>query len=132
MRHTGTMTYRTHTLTHTYRTSPLLKVLARFFSHAGSRLSLAHVLMSVFAILVLMYGISLYSIISNTVALQQVQKQTEALATEIEVLDGEYLKLSSTITPDTLSAYGLEAGEVSFFISRSNSLGRVALGGHEL
>jgi hypothetical protein len=126
---TATMTYRAH---HTAGTFPLLKVLARFLSHAGSRLHLAHILMTVASVLVLMYGISLYSIISNTVALQQTNRQSAALTTEIEALDTLYLTLSNKITPDTLASYGLEKGEVSFFIPRTQSLGRVALGGHEL
>jgi len=91
-----------------------------------------HVLMSVSVVVALLYSVSLYSVISNTVAIQRVHGQTQSLNTLVKELDTSYLKLSSKITPDTLHAYGLEEGQVSFFISRNGSIGRIALRGNEL
>ncbi len=82
-----------------------------------------------------MYAINLYGVISDTVALQQIQRAASALSADVSALDTTYLHLSSKITPDTLHSYGLQEGEVSFFISRSPvaaSGGRVAFSGNEL
>ncbi|MES2216389.1 MAG: hypothetical protein V4481_03765 [Patescibacteria group bacterium] len=108
------------------------KVIANAVSQSEFRMRAAQVLIATCAITGIFYAINLYSIISSTVALQHIGTESRALTSQIETLDGQYLKLSSTITPDTLATYGLQKGEVSFFISRSASLGRVAFGGHEL
>jgi len=55
-----------------------------------------------------------------------------SLAGTVQRLDSEYLELSSKVTPDNLKAYGFSQGQVSAYISRTSSLGSVALRGHEL
>ncbi len=130
MTNAHTMTYRgTRRSSHgaTYA-----KVAARTFSSADNRLKMAQGLIVICAILGLFYAINLYSIISHTVALQHINSSSRALTTEVETLDTQYLALSSKITPDTLKSYGLEKGEVTFFIPRSSSLGHSGVGGHEL
>jgi hypothetical protein len=81
---------------------------------------------------VLIYVFNVYRIIGNTVTLQKVQAQSVTMESDVQKLDSKYLELSSQITPDTLAAHGFTAGKVSAYIPRNASLGRVAIGGHEL
>jgi hypothetical protein len=113
-------------------TKTITQTAAHLFSQYEFRLRAAQVLMAICAFLAIMYAANLYSIISDTVALKQIKNQTLALNVSVEELDTQYLALSSKITPDTLDTYGLETGEVSYFISRTGTLGRVALNGREL
>jgi hypothetical protein len=76
------------------------------------------------------YGFSLYSLIENTVATQNVQKEISALNSDVQKLDTTYLELSSKVTPDSLKAFGLHQEKVSFFITRSN-IPSVAYVSHE-
>lgn len=109
----------------------MTKAIKNIFSQSEYRLRGTQAFMAVCAMLAIMYGSNLYSVISNTVALQHLNSQSQALTTDVEKLDSQYLNLSSKITPDTLNSYGLQKGEVSFFISRAASLGRVAIRGNE-
>ena len=81
---------------------------------------------------ILIYVVNVYRVITQTVALQKIQNQTAELSTDLERLDSQYLTLSADLTPDNLAAYDMKVGHVSQYISRSASLGRVAVGGHEL
>jgi len=81
---------------------------------------------------VLVYGFNIYSIVTHTVALREIEEQTATLANSVQILDTRYLEISGKITPDTLRAHGFSQGVVSEYISRAASLGRVAIGGHEL
>jgi hypothetical protein len=130
---THTLTYRTtiHRKSHS-RSSQVAHTAVRVLGNADNRLKMAQGLIVICTILGIFYAINLYSIISNTVALQHIGKETRALTSEVEALDTQYLKLSSKITPDALKTYGLGTGEVSFFIPRTSSLGSVATAGHEL
>lgn len=81
------------------------------------------------------YGYNLYSLVSKTVSINKIESKAAALASTINDLDSKYLKLSSEITPDALSQYGLEPGVVAVYITKqtaSASLGNLARGGHEL
>ena len=84
------------------------------------------------ALTALIYAVNLYRVISHTIALQQIEKQAVTLNTNIDTLDGKYLVLSKTITPDTLTSKGFDTGTVTAFISRTTSLGSAVLVGHEL
>ena len=85
-----------------------------------------------------LYAISLYHIISRTVALEHVHSQSAVLTSQVESLDSRYLELSSANPVNALAAYGLQAGQVTAYIPRSDStasaasLGTLAAGGHEL
>ena len=85
-----------------------------------------------------LYAISLYHIISRTVALEHVNSQSAVLTGQVEALDSRYLDLSSANPADALASYGLQAGQVAAYIPRSAgtasaaSLGTLAAGGHEL
>jgi hypothetical protein len=80
----------------------------------------------------MLYAVNIYKVISRTVALESVEKQIASLTTSVDGLDSQYLGLTSKISPDTLSDYGLSQGQVSVFISRTTSLGSVASRDHEL
>ena len=83
----------------------------------------------------ILYAFNLYALISRTVAIGQTEKQSAAISSVISALDGQYLKLTSAITPDTLAEHGLTSGQVSIYItrpSRTASIGDLASVGHEL
>lgn len=82
--------------------------------------------------LVIAYAASVYAVISHTVAIQKIQAAAVALGSTVDNLDSQYLQLSSSVTPESLSTYGFTQGKVSAYISRTPSLGSVARGGHEL
>ena len=105
---------RTYNITHEYRRQITTTLLA------------------VCVVLTLLYAVNLYQVISRTVSLQRVNAQVAALDVAVQALDTQYLGISSKITPDILRAYGFDQGQVSAFISRTASLGRVAMVGHEL
>lgn len=94
-------------------------------------LKLTYALLTVCAILMAVYVYNIFKVISNSVALEKVQKEMMALNSKVDSLDSQYLELSSAITPDNLNHYGLQQVKVSSYISRSASLG-IATGGHEL
>lgn len=86
--------------------------------------------MSLFAIL--SYASLVYVLISRTVALEKTQSETTALSSSVNKLDAEYIKLTGAITPDMVRAFGMKPGQVSVYITKTASLGSVALSGHEL
>ncbi len=98
----------------------------------GYRRQISLALMAASMVCALIYAANLYRVISHTLALRQVTAQTAILDTAISKLDTQYISISHTITPESLSARGFEQGKVSAFISRTASLGRIALAGHEL
>ena len=78
------------------------------------------------------YGINIYNAISRTIAAERISAQTDALGNSVNQLDAEYISLTDSASPATLSAYGMKPSAVSAFIPRTDSLGSVALSGHEL
>jgi hypothetical protein len=75
------------------------------------------------AFLVIIYAANVYTIIRNTVAIKQAESQVTVLSTKVDTLDKQYLELANKITPDALKGYGLAAGKVSSYISKTTSLG---------
>jgi hypothetical protein len=111
----------------------MTKAIAQTYTVANDhRAYITYALMGVCLFMMLAYAANLYSVISHTVALQKTEKSVTALSAAVDNLDADYIRISSRITPDTLSAHGFSQGHVSAFIPRSTSLGRVALGGYEL
>lgn len=111
----------------------MTKVLALTYSAAHEHQS--HIIRGVLiacAFLLALYAANVYAVISRTVALESIQKQTAALSTQVDSLDSQYLQLSSRANPDSLGQYGFTQGQVSAFISRTTSLGSVATRVHEL
>lgn len=110
----------TKALTHTYTVAK------------DHRLHITYAVFAACAALAIFYAVNLYTVISRTVALGQIQKQEATAAAAVASLNATYFQLSSAITPDTLRHYGMSQGHVSEFISRTASLGSVALRGNEL
>lgn len=70
-------------------------------------------------ILVFIYSLNLFKVISNTVALQKTESKMSELSSSVDELDTQYLSLSGNINPDNLDAYGMTKGTVSVYISKS-------------
>lgn len=68
--------------------------------------------------LVVLYSVSLFKVILNTVAVQQIESQMTILSSSVDQLDSEYLTLSGNINPDNLSDFGMTKGKVSMYISK--------------
>lgn len=98
----------------------------------GYRRQITLALLATSVMLVSVYAVNLYRVISHTIALQNIKVQVIALDGVVNKLDSQYITLSHTITPDAVAARGFDQGKVSAFISRTASLGRIALVGHEL
>ena len=96
------------------------------------RMRITVTLMAGCLVLAMLYGINIYHLVLRTVAMQETQSALVAKSHEVNSLASKYLTLSSALTPDTLSNYGLNAANVSQYISRTSSLSRVAMSGHEL
>lgn len=108
----------------------MTKAIASTYNKVHSyRTQISYILVMGCFIMVAIYAFNVYRVISNTVALQGVESQSVILEGNVEELDSKYLELSSQITPDTLSAHGFMPGKVSAYISRTASLGSVAVSG---
>ena len=111
----------------------MTKTIVKTYTVASEyRKQISYIILCACLVLVAYYAYSIYSVISRTVDLQKVQTEIAIVNKNIEGLDSKYLELSSQITPDGLGTFGFHEGKVSAYISRTVSLGRVALGGNEL
>lgn len=110
----------TRAIAHTYR---IVHEYRRYITSA---------LFAMCMFLIMSYAVNLYSLISHTIALQRINSEQMSLDSAVQALDTKYISVSRKITPDTLQEYGFKQGKVTAFISRTTSLGRVALAGHEL
>ena len=83
----------------------------------------------------LFYAMSLYSLVSRTIAMRQTERATASLSGDVSSLDSQYLKLMSSVTPDMMADHGLSEGTVSAYIKLSQSTASIpalARGGDEL
>jgi len=111
----------------------MTKAIAQTYTVAHEyRVQITTALLATCLVLVAIYGANVYMLISRTVALQQTESQINTLSSEVAKLDTQYLQISSAVTPASLKARGFEQGQASAYITRSASLGSVALSGHEL
>ncbi|MEA2715519.1 MAG: hypothetical protein QOG91_547 [Candidatus Parcubacteria bacterium] len=111
----------------------MIKAISQTYRFAQEyRRQITCVLVIACAVFAYVYAVNIYRVISHTVALEKIEKEAASLSGAVGLLDSEYLDLSSKITPDNLKAYGFSEGQVSAYISRTSSLGSVALRGHEL
>ncbi|MDE2037927.1 MAG: hypothetical protein KGI69_01725 [Patescibacteria group bacterium] len=114
----------------------MTKTIARTYDTAfENRSRITAILLSACLFMALFYAYDVYSVVSKTVALEKVSRQTTAVSGAISALDGSYIALLGSVTPDALGAYGLEAGQVAAYIPLSAptaSLGGLASAGHEL
>jgi hypothetical protein len=118
----------------------MTKAIAKTYDTINENMmKMTYVMLAACLLLVLIYVVNIFSVISKTVALQRVESQITAISSSVDNLDSQYLNLSGRITPDNLSAYGMTQGKVSAYIARSNgvelgfatNLNHVALGTHE-
>lgn len=108
------------------------KAIARTYNLASEYRSYITVtLMAGCIMAALFYGVNVYKLIARTVALQNVEHQTADLDVAVSNLESAYMNLSSTLTPDSVKTFGMTTGQVSVFIPRTSTLGRVAADGHE-
>lgn len=111
----------------------MTKAIAHTYTIAHEyRIQITSALFVTCMLLIVLYSINVYMVISRTVALQQTESQIASIGTAVASLDAQYLQLSGNITPIALKAHGFSQGQATSYIPRTPSFGRVALGGHEL
>ena len=111
----------------------MTKAIAHTYSIAHEyRIQITSALFATCALLVVLYAINVYVVISRTISLQQTESQVSAIGSQVAQLDAQYLTLSGDITPVALKSHGFNQGQASLYIPRTDSIGRIALGGHEL
>jgi hypothetical protein len=101
------------------------------FAHEYRKI-IASVLAAACLTALVFYGINVYGAISKTIAVQKTENEIVSLSAAVDALNSEYLGLSGAITQITMKSYGMTEGSPSAYISRTASLGRVAVTGHEL
>lgn len=92
-------------------------------------------LISACAIAALFYAVNLYRLVSNSIALRQIESRSVALTSSLGDMNARYLKIMSAITPDAVGKQGLVPAQVSLYITRPSataSIGNLAQRGHEL
>jgi len=77
------------------------------------RTNITAVFVVVCACVALMYAVNLYEVIARTVAVKKLNAQTAILSQSVESLDSQYLKLTSSLTPDVVAKHDLTPGHVS-------------------
>ncbi len=111
----------------------MTKALTLTYSAAQEyRTQIMYALVVTSVMLIGMYAFNVYRLISNTVALQQINSQTASLSSSVDQLDSAYLAASSVITPDHVAKYGMTQGSVTAYIPKSQSVSQVAMSGHDL
>jgi hypothetical protein len=71
----------------------------------------------------ILYAINVYSIVSRTVAMKDIESKAAKLQSSVQDLDAQYISLTNKITPDMARHYGLEESQVTAYIPRTPSLG---------
>lgn len=107
----------------------MTKAIAQTYTAAYSnRRTITIALMGMCLMAAAFYLANIYRVVSHGMAAQRVAEQIAATEASIRDLDGRYLSVSKSITPDVLRAHGFDKGEVTAFISRTASLGYVSSG----
>ena len=75
---------------------------------------------------ILFYAMNVYSVISYTVARQNIEARISEESIAINALDKQYTSLANVITPDRMGEYGLHDNIASIFISRVAIVGLVS------
>lgn len=111
----------------------MTKTIARTYWKTNEyRAYITYALLGMSAILVFLYALNIYSVVSKSVAVREITGNIAAISADVQELDGRYLELSNSITPEMLKSHGMSQGTVSAYISRTPVLGRVALRGNGL
>ncbi len=114
----------------------MMRVIAKTASEINDRRALLSLILLVAcAVTALFYIMNLYFLIDKTVAIKNIDDKISALNSDVVALDAEYLKVTSRITPEIISSYGLAQAKVSMYIKRpapTASAVNLASGSHEL
>ena len=111
----------------------MTKALAHTYTVAHEyRVQITSALLATCLLLVVVYGINVYVVISRTMALQQTERSIASVHSVVSELDANYLGLSGNITPATLSAHGFIQGHAESYIHKTASIGQANKGGNEL
>lgn len=114
----------------------MTKTIAKTYDIANeNRARITMVIFVMCAFLAVFYAFKVYSVVRQTLAIEQDSKEASSLSSSVSGLDSTYLGLIEQATPDALSSYGLKAGNVAAYIDRrapTASLGGLASAGHEL
>lgn len=111
----------------------MTKAIAQTYGAAMQhRRMIVMVLMAGVAVCAFVYAFNVFRVVSRTVAVQKTESKIASVENRVQSLDARYLELANKITPDMVKSYGMKEGEVTAYILRTASLGRVAMSGHEL
>ena len=111
----------------------MTKIIANTYSSVNdNKIYVTSAILAACGILVMIYAFNVYKLVSRTVAIESIQTQINSESSSVNSLAVEYLSLSSELTPDTMKSFGMSEGTVSEYISKTASLGRVALGGSNM
>jgi hypothetical protein len=98
----------------------MTKAIAQTYNTLHDNVKLInYVLLLACLLLVSLYVMNIFRVVSRTVSLQKVESKISLLSSSVNNLDSEYLALSGKITPDNLSDFGMTKGKVSEYITRS-------------
>lgn len=98
----------------------MTKAIAQTYNILNENLKIVnYVFLTGCFLIILLYVISIFSVVSKTVALQKIEAKISLLSSNVNNLDSEYLAFSLKISPDSLSDYGMSKGQVSEYITRS-------------
>lgn len=110
----------------------MTKVIAQTYDLARPyRANISYALLVSCAMLLCLYAFNVYSLVTKTVAIQDVNAKIATISGELSDLNTQYLSLTDSITPESMQKFGMVPAQVSEYISRNSSLGRVAMSGHE-
>ncbi|MEI8249117.1 MAG: hypothetical protein WCG07_01325 [Candidatus Taylorbacteria bacterium] len=111
----------------------MTKAIAQTYTVAHEyRVQITTALMATCLVLLALYGINVYMVISHTMAVQSSEKSIATLGSTVARLDAQYLDLSKGITPATLQAHGFSQGQAESYIHRTTSIGQAHIAGNEL
>src|SRR3989344_8402402 len=110
----------------------MTKLIAQTYAYTNNtRAYMTYVLLGLSALMAVIYAANVYAVVSRTVAIKQISNQATEISAVVQALDGKYLELSNRITPESIRAQGMNQGTVSAYISRTATLGKVAISGYE-
>jgi protein involved in ribonucleotide reduction len=111
----------------------MTKAIAQTYDLARAyRANISYLLLVGCAMLLCFYAFNVYSLVRHTVALQNVNHDIASISGDLSELNTQYLTLTDSITPESMQKFGMVPAQVSEYISRNSSLGRVAMRGNEL
>src|SRR6185436_12468608 len=105
------------------------KIIATTYDTKNHRAYITYALLAVSVCMMMIYIFDIYKVIATSVSVSKAEAQVSLLESSVQELDSEYIKLSNRITPELVHKHGMSEGTITSYISRTNSLGVVSLGG---